>query len=57
MKRNFSLLFFLKRRNTDQNGSTSVYLKITVDKKRSEAATGKQCRETDCDNGKFKAER
>jgi len=54
MKRNFSLLFFLKRRNTDQNGSTSVYLRITVDKKRSEAATGKQCKEEDWDNGKFK---
>ncbi|WP_426330051.1 site-specific integrase [Pedobacter sp. R-06] len=54
MKRNFSLIFFLKRRNTDQNGITSVYLRITVDKKRSEAATGKQCKEEEWDNGKFK---
>ncbi len=54
MKRNFSLLFFLKKRNTDQEGCSSVYLRITVDKKRAEVATGKQCGETDWDNGKFK---
>jgi len=54
MKRNFSLLFFLKKGKTDQEGCSSVYLRITVDKKRAEVATGKQCSETDWDNGKFK---
>jgi len=53
MKRNFSLIFFLKKRDTDQEGCSSVYLRITINKKRAEAATGKHCNDEEWENGKF----
>ncbi|TCD26492.1 hypothetical protein EZ456_12920 [Pedobacter psychrodurus] len=51
MKRNFSLLFFLKGK-TDQEGNSFIYMRITIEKKRVDLATGKQCAKTDWLNGK-----
>lgn len=53
MKRNFSLLFFLKKGKTDQEGNSSIYMRITIEKKRVDLATGKQCADTDWFNGKI----
>lgn len=52
MKRNFSLLYFLKKAKTDQEGISSIYMRITIEKKRVDLATGKQCADTDWLNGK-----
>jgi hypothetical protein len=52
MKRNFSLLFFLKKGKTDQVGNSSIYMRITIEKKRVDLATGKQCTDNDWLNGK-----
>ncbi|WP_316826107.1 site-specific integrase [Pedobacter miscanthi] len=54
MKRNFSLIFFLKKGKTDQKDTSSIYIRITVEKKRAEVATGKQCLDIDWDNGKVR---
>lgn len=54
MKRNFSLLFFLKRGKTDPQGISSIYMRITIEKKRAEIATGKVCQDSDWENGKIK---
>jgi len=54
MKRNFSLLFFLKRGKTDPQGISSIYMRITIEKKRVEIATGKVCQDVDWENGKIK---
>jgi site-specific recombinase XerD len=54
MKRNFSLLFFLKRGKTDPQGISSIYMRITIEKKRAEIATGKVCQDVDWENGKIK---
>jgi len=43
MKKTFSLLFYLKRPKNYQTGSIPVYLRITVDGKRSETASGREC--------------
>ena len=43
MRANLSLLFYLKRRNSEKTGQVPVYLRITVDNKRAELATGHQC--------------
>jgi site-specific recombinase XerD len=43
MRANLSLLFYLKRRNSEKTGPVPVYLRITVDNKRAELATGHQC--------------
>jgi len=53
MKRNFSLLFFLKKGKTDQEGNSSIYMRITIEKKRVDLATGKQCADNDWFNGKI----
>lgn len=53
MKRNFSLLFFLKKGKTDQEGTSSIYMRITIEKKRVDLATGKECLEVDWLNGKL----
>lgn len=34
--------FFLKKRKTDQGGNSSIYMTITIEKKASILATGKQ---------------
>jgi len=43
MRTNLSLLFYLKRRNSEETGLVPVYLRITVDNKRVELATGHKC--------------
>src|SRR5690606_12235389 len=43
MKTNFSLLFYLKKRNKDDNGALPIYLRITVDGKRVEITTNRTC--------------
>jgi len=44
MKTNFSLLFFMKKqRNYTAGGEIPVYLRITVNSKRAEIATGRSC--------------
>ena len=43
MRANLSLLFYLKRGNSKNTGSVPVYLRITVDYKRAELATGHKC--------------
>ncbi|WP_443938845.1 site-specific integrase [Pedobacter sp. MW01-1-1] len=53
MKRNFSLLFFLKKGKTDQPGTSSIYLRITIEKKRVDLATGKQCNDSNWLDGKL----
>lgn len=54
MKRNFNLIFFLKKRNDSQIDGLSIYLRITVSKKRAETATGKKCLENEWGNGQLK---
>ncbi|MBC6112772.1 site-specific integrase [Pedobacter fastidiosus] len=54
MKRNFSLIFFLKRGKRASSEKLPVYLRITVSKKRVEVTSGKDCLEKDWENGKFK---
>lgn len=43
MKTNFSLLFYLKRSKNYQNGPIPIYMRITVNGKRSEVATSREC--------------
>jgi site-specific recombinase XerD len=43
MKTNFSLLFYLKKPKNHQNGLVPIYLRITVNGKRAEASTGREC--------------
>jgi len=43
MKTNFSLLFYLKKPKNYQNGPAAIYMRITVDGKRSEITTGRSC--------------
>jgi integrase len=43
MKTNFSLLFYLKKSKNYQNGPIAIYMRITVDGKRSEITTGRSC--------------
>ena len=53
MKRNFSLIFFLKKGKTDQEGTSSIYMRITIEKKRVDLATGKQCPDAEWLNSKI----
>ncbi|MCX2477434.1 site-specific integrase [Pedobacter sp. MC2016-05] len=41
--KNFNLIFFLKRRKNYENGPVGIYMRITVDGKRSEITTGRSC--------------
>jgi hypothetical protein len=41
MKTNFSLLFYLKKQKNYESGEVLVYLRITVNSKRAEMATGR----------------
>lgn len=43
MKTNFSLLFFMKRQKNYSGGEVPIYLRITVNGKRVEIATGRSC--------------
>ncbi len=46
MKTNFSLLFYLKKPKNYQSGLVPIYLRITVNGKRSETTTGRECEPT-----------
>jgi len=46
MKTNFSLLFYLKKPKKHQNGLVPIYLRITVNGKRAETSTGRECEPT-----------
>jgi len=54
MKRNFSLIFFLKQVRNTLDVEQSIYLRITISKKRVETATGKTCLEAEWQNGQLK---
>jgi site-specific recombinase XerD len=43
MKINLSLLFYLKKRKSYKNGPVDIYMRITVDGRRSEITTGRSC--------------
>ena len=44
MKTNFSLLFYLKKPKNHQNGTVPIYLRITVNGKRAETTTNRECK-------------
>lgn len=46
MKTNFSLLFYLKKPKNYQNGNVPIYLRITINGKRAETSTGRECEPT-----------
>ncbi len=43
MKTTFSLLFYLKKPKIQQNGLVAIYLRITVNGKRAETTSGREC--------------
>ncbi len=43
MKTNFSLLFYLKKQKNYKTGPAPIYMRITVNGKRSENSTGREC--------------
>ncbi len=43
MKTNFSMLFYTKKQRNYTSGLAPIYLRITVDGKRSEVTTGREC--------------
>lgn len=43
MKTNFSLLFYMKKPKNYQKGPAPIYMRITVNGKRSEVTTGRSC--------------
>ncbi|KIA95165.1 recombinase [Pedobacter kyungheensis] len=43
MKINLSLLFYLKKRKSYKNGPVDIYMRVTVNGKRSEITTGRSC--------------
>ena len=43
MKTNFSLLFYIKKQKNYKTGPVAIYLRLTVDGKRTEVATGREC--------------
>jgi site-specific recombinase XerD len=51
MKTNFSLLFYMKRQKNYKLGPAPIYMRITVNGKRSEMTTGRHC-----DPGRWNAE-
>ena len=46
MKTNFSLFFYFKKPKNHQNGLVPIYLRITVNGKRAETSTGRECEPT-----------
>ena len=43
MKTNFSLLFYMKKQKNYTKGVAPIYIRITVNGKRAESATGRSC--------------
>lgn len=43
MKTNFTLLFYLKKPKNYGKGVVPIYLRITVDRKRAELCTSREC--------------
>jgi len=43
MKTNFSLLFYMKKQKNYTKGIAPIYMRITVNGKRAESATGRSC--------------
>jgi site-specific recombinase XerD len=43
MNANFSLLFYLKKQKNYENGPVAIYMRITVNGKRSEVSAGREC--------------
>ncbi|HEY4198444.1 MAG TPA: site-specific integrase [Mucilaginibacter sp.] len=43
MNTNFSLLFYLKKQKNYENGPVAIYMRITVNGKRSEVSAGREC--------------
>jgi site-specific recombinase XerD len=43
MRTNFSLLFYIRKQTNYSGGPIAIYLRITVDGKRAEMATGREC--------------
>ena len=46
MKSNFHLLFYLRKQKNYQNGPMAIYMRMTVDGKRSDMSTGRECDST-----------
>ncbi|WP_345956002.1 site-specific integrase [Mucilaginibacter sp. PAMB04168] len=46
----FAVLFYLKKRARDQNPQIPIYIRITVDGKRTEWSTGRHCLESEWDS-------
>lgn len=42
MKTNYSLLFYLKKQKNYEKGPAPIYMRITIEGKRVEAATGRE---------------
>ena len=55
MKTNFSLLFYLKKPKNYQKGPIPVYMRITVDGKRAEVATSRECEPSEWSPGAGRA--
>jgi len=43
MNKNFALLFYLKKQKTWNGGSVPIYIRITVDSRRAEISSGREC--------------
>lgn len=43
MKTNFSLLFYMKKQKNYRAGAAPIYMRITVNGKRAEVTTGREC--------------
>ena len=43
MKSNFHLLFFLRKQKNYESGPIAIYMRVTVDGKRAELSTGREC--------------
>jgi site-specific recombinase XerD len=56
MNDSFSILFYIRKKMTDKNGKCSIYLRITVNGKRSEISVQRKVKVDDwnCDSGRAK---
>lgn len=43
MKSNFHLLFYLRKQKNYKGGSMAIYMRITVNGKRADMSTGREC--------------
>ena len=55
MNTNFSLLFYMKKRNDYTSGPAPIYLRITIKGKRAEMATGRSCEPSKWNNSAGRA--